>query len=284
MTDGGMKAPPAILSDAEAVIAKQVLLGGNLAKLNDAQQLNLVIMLCEDLHLNWRTGPIQIIPIDGRQQLYMGKGGTDQLRMVRKITLEEINTEIIQDVFVVRFRAKDPEGRSDEDSGAVPIGGLKGMALANAIKKARTQAKRRVTLSICGLGFLDESELEGISADRLGRPRNVDPATGEVKPPGGNGHGTAESVDRPSSAAQGKVLWAVWRKHGMNEQQLRRFFKLQYDLDSTAALNEVEMKRLIEHLQTITTKDLLDSLARLEADAAAENVQTDIRPDDEDQV
>jgi hypothetical protein len=237
-------------------------------------------MLCEDLHLNWRTGPIQIIPIDGKQQLYMGKGGTDQMRMVRKITLEEISTEVIQDVFVARYRAKDAEGRSDEDCGAVPIGGLKGMALANAIKKARTQAKRRVTLSICGLGFLDESELEGIAPERLGRSKHVDPQTGEVKPPDGNGHGAAGSVDQPSSPAQGKLLWAVWRKHGLNEPQLRRFFKLQYQLESTAALSEAEMKRLIEHLQTISTKDLMESLARLQA-AAAEDLAHPTDADDE---
>ena len=35
-------------------------------------------------------------------------------------------------------------------------------ALANAIMKAETKAKRRVTLSICGLGMLDETELETI--------------------------------------------------------------------------------------------------------------------------
>jgi hypothetical protein len=35
---------------------------------------------------------------------------------------------------------------------------LVGEDLGNAMKKATTQAKRRVTLSICGLAFLDETE------------------------------------------------------------------------------------------------------------------------------
>jgi hypothetical protein len=34
--------------------------------------------------------------------------------------------------------------------------------MANALMKAETKAKRRVTLSICGLGMLDESEVESI--------------------------------------------------------------------------------------------------------------------------
>ena len=44
-------------------------------------------------------------------------------------------------------------------------------ALANAIMKTETKAKRRATLSICGLGFLDESEIETIP--RTARARNA---------------------------------------------------------------------------------------------------------------
>jgi hypothetical protein len=40
---------------------------------------------------------------------------------------------------------------------------VKGEFRANLIMKAVTKAKRRVTLSICGLGFLDESEVESIA-------------------------------------------------------------------------------------------------------------------------
>jgi hypothetical protein len=38
--------------------------------------------------------------------------------------------------------------------------------LANALMKAETKAKRRVTLSIAGLGWLDETELETIPQAR----------------------------------------------------------------------------------------------------------------------
>jgi hypothetical protein len=43
--------------------------------------------------------------------------------------------------------------------------------------KAETKAKRRLTLSLVGLGFLDESETEG------GQTVDVDPETGEVREP-----------------------------------------------------------------------------------------------------
>jgi hypothetical protein len=63
-------------------------------------------------------------------------------------------------------------GRTDESTGAVPIKGVHGEALANAFLKAETKAKRRVTLSICGLGLLDETELETIPRDSFGKLRS----------------------------------------------------------------------------------------------------------------
>lgn len=59
-----------------------------------------------------------------------------------------------------------PHGRQDESIGAVPIAALKGEALANAMMKCETKAKRRVTLSICGLGMLDETEVESVSSSQ----------------------------------------------------------------------------------------------------------------------
>jgi hypothetical protein len=61
---------------------------------------------------------------------------------------------------VVTAKAMDKNGKVDTSTGAVTISNLKGDALANALMKAETKAKRRVTLSICGLGILDESETD----------------------------------------------------------------------------------------------------------------------------
>jgi hypothetical protein len=58
--------------------------------------------------------------------------------------------------------------------GAVSLVGLRGEALANAIMKAETKAKRRATLSICGLGFLDETEIETIP-DARSEPSQPEP-------------------------------------------------------------------------------------------------------------
>jgi hypothetical protein len=107
------------------------------------------------------------LKLSGKEVLYATRGATDQLAQVYKITREIIKTEHIQDVFVATCRASLPEGRFDISTGAVSIGNLKGNDLANALMKAETKAKRRATLSLCGLGFLDESEIETIPKERV---------------------------------------------------------------------------------------------------------------------
>jgi len=49
--------------------------------------------------------------------------------------------------------------------GFAKIAGLKGDMLGNAMLKAVTKAKRRATLSMCGLGMLDEEEIKSINED-----------------------------------------------------------------------------------------------------------------------
>ena len=67
--------------------------------------------------------------------------------------------------------------RQDESTSTVFIDTC-GEQLANAMMKAETKAKRRVTLSICGLGLLDETEVEDVVDDA---PRGkVASVTGEV--------------------------------------------------------------------------------------------------------
>ena len=65
-------------------------------------------------------------------------------------------------LYVVTATGVDARGRSDAATGAVSIRGLQGEALANALMKAETKAKRRLTLSICGLGMLDETEVDSV--------------------------------------------------------------------------------------------------------------------------
>jgi hypothetical protein len=137
------------------------LIGGDLAKLNPEQRLAYYHKVCESLGLNELTQPFAYITLNGKLQLYAKRDCTEQLRKIHNVSVTIVAREVVEDCYVVTARASTPQ-RQDESIGAVPIGSLKGEARANAMMKAETKAKRRVTLSICGLGLLDETEVDSI--------------------------------------------------------------------------------------------------------------------------
>lgn len=149
-----------------AEIIEKVIMQGDLAKLSPEQRLNYYTSVCQSLGLNPLTKPFDYIQLNGKLTLYAKKDATDQLRRSHKISIVIAQRDHSGDICIVTARATLPDGRCDEATGVVSIGGLKGDSLANALMKAETKAKRRVTLSICGLGFLDETEIETIPSAR----------------------------------------------------------------------------------------------------------------------
>lgn len=156
----------------EAVVAK-----GNLAALSPAERVNYYQQTCASLGLNPLTKPFEYITLNNKLTLYATRTAADQLRKRDGVNIEIVSREQVGDLYVVVARATDREGRFDEEIGAVSTKGLAGENLANAMMKALTKAKRRVTLSICGLGWLDETEVDSIPH---ARPGFVDAETGEI--------------------------------------------------------------------------------------------------------
>jgi hypothetical protein len=117
------------------------------------------------------TKPFDYIVLNGKLTLYALKACTDQLRKLHGVSIEIVSYRETDGLYSVHVRAKDRDGREDEDFGVVALPDtLKGDARANSILKAVTKAKRRATLSICGLGFLDETEIEDIPASAKRAP------------------------------------------------------------------------------------------------------------------
>lgn len=135
---------------------------GDLSKLSPDERWSYYIQVCRSVGLNPATQPFQYITLSGKLVLYATKGAAEQLRDNNGVSIDITSRERIDDLYVVTARATTPDGRHDEEIGAVPISNLKGDALANALMKATTKAKRRVTLSMIGLGMLDETEVETI--------------------------------------------------------------------------------------------------------------------------
>lgn len=146
---------------------ERVLIQGDLSKLHPEERVYYYKKVCESVGLNPLTKPFEYITLNGKLVLYALRAATDQIRSVKGVSLQITSRELIGDVYTVTARAKMGD-REDESTGAVSVASLKGETLANAYMKAETKAKRRVTLSICGLGMLDETEVESIA-----RPNHI---------------------------------------------------------------------------------------------------------------
>ncbi len=152
----------AVVPISSATQIENVLVNGDVGKMPPEQRLAYYQQVCASLGLNPLTKPFSYIVLNGKTVLYALKDCTEQLRNNRGVSLQIPSREVHEGVYVVTARATLPSGRQDESTGAVSIDALKGEARANAMMKAETKAKRRVTLSICGLGMLDETEVETI--------------------------------------------------------------------------------------------------------------------------
>ena len=164
-------------SNVELSIIEQVVMQGDLSKLNPEQRVVYYNKVCESIGLNPFTKPFDYIFLNGKLTLYAKKDCTEQLRKINGISIEGLENKVVDDLYIVTAKARDRSGRVDESIGAVTIGGLKGDAKANAVMKAETKAKRRVTLSIAGLGWTDETEIETIPG---AKKVSVDMSTGEI--------------------------------------------------------------------------------------------------------
>lgn len=184
----------------DAVVERVIVLG-DLSELSPRERSQYYLRVCESVGLNPATQPFLYVKLNGKLTLYATKNCTDQLRQIHTVSVERLARETIEGIHIVTATVTNGVGRRDEDVGAVSIAGLKGESLANALMKATTKAKRRATLSLCGLSFLDESEIESVN----GAQRVTVTADGEIidapKPP------SAPDLTKQLSAS---VDWDKW--------------------------------------------------------------------------
>jgi len=165
-----------------ADVLEKVVVHGDLSKLTPEERLTYYRLVCESLGLNPLTRPFDYVVLNGRLTLYANRSAADQLRKIHGISVEVVDQRQVGDLYIVHVRARDREGRTDEDMGVVSVAGLKGDALANALLKAMTKAKRRVTLSLAGLGWLDETEVEAIPEAQTVEAQAVEKREPEARP------------------------------------------------------------------------------------------------------
>lgn len=136
--------------------------GGDCARLTPTQKLAYYQARCEAAGLDPRAQPFEFVNLGGKLVLYARKAATDGLASKHGVVTTIVSQTTENDVRIVTVRATARDGRQTEDIGVVTLANLKGEALANALMKCVTKAKRRAILSLCGLGMMDETEVETV--------------------------------------------------------------------------------------------------------------------------
>lgn len=154
-------------SEDLARLMESAIVSGDLKTMTPGQKVQYYLRTCESLGMNPMSKPFDLITLNSKMVLYPNRSGTDQLRKIGNVSLTIVDRKKEGDLYIVTAQATMPNGRTDESTGAVTLNGLRGDALANALMKAETKAKRRVTLSIMGLGWVEESEVSSIKGAQL---------------------------------------------------------------------------------------------------------------------
>ena len=140
---------------------------GDCSKLSKTQRIQYYKYRCETAGLDPGTQPFQFIKMDGKLVLYAVKECAAQLSKIHGIRCSIVDKGEVLGVYQVTVKAICADGRETEDMGAVSVDGIKNKVLANALMKCVTKAKRRAILSVCGLGMLDESEIESVPGAKV---------------------------------------------------------------------------------------------------------------------
>lgn len=169
---------PAANAETMGRIAEAVFNKGDLSVLSPADRVFYVKSVCERLGLDPMTKPFDYIKTENGLQLYPNKECAAQLRSKYSINVKITDRQINSQLCIVTAQASMPNGRADESIGAVALekedgewktshegkryflanGKFRPLSpelRASALMKAETKAKRRATLSLCGLGMMD---------------------------------------------------------------------------------------------------------------------------------
>lgn len=127
------------------------------SQLSPAHRLAGVKAKCKAIGVDPMSGAFEFIAFQGTKlTLYPTRSCTDQLRMIHGVSIDKIDAGFDPDLkmYFAKVTASDKYGRTDYDEAWLDGQGL---TAQNARMKVITKAKRRVTLSICGLGAMIEA-------------------------------------------------------------------------------------------------------------------------------
>lgn len=245
---------------------ERVLVQGNLAALNPEQRVEYYNGICNSLGLNPLTRPFDYMNLQGKLTLYAKKDCTDQLRRRYGVSVKIADKSCVNGIYQVTVDAKTQDGREDSAMGAVNIKGLSGDKLANAYMKAETKAKRRVTLSICGLGMLDETETETIPGVREVKSDVVS----EKKPPATKVPSNARAAECEIKKDHWNHLKEVVEANGWNRKQVDDIVFKKWGVALTGLKTLKQFSELVDIIKNESHQVVSQTMTASDAPLAAE--------------
>src|SRR3990167_11218434 len=219
--------------DLSPEIIEKIVTKGDLSGLSIQQKLAYLKYTCERLELNPAAQPFNLISFKQgnsyKEVLYCTKAGAEQITKNNKVSHQIISEKEEKGLYIVKARASLPDSRFVEDMGIVDISkGFSGgppsnTELANLMLKAITKAKRRATLSLLGLGMMDETEAETLPENKV---IDISPKKNELPPKETNG----ENKISPISDGIGEGICAncgvVIKSKKVIENSMKEFGKV----------------------------------------------------------
>jgi hypothetical protein len=165
MPSNEMKKAPSTELVIDVRVVESMVVRGDLSGLNPQQRAAHYIRVCERLGLDPYSQPFEYLKLNGKEVMYAKKGATDQLAAIHRLNRRIVDGPKVIDLAGTKLvyavaEATLPNGRVETSTATVPL-----VDPVNVLMKCETKAKRRVTLSILGLGMLDEGELDTIPAN-----------------------------------------------------------------------------------------------------------------------
>jgi hypothetical protein len=151
-------------------IISNLVLTGDISKLDNIQRVEYYTQLCNSLDLNPLTKPFDILMLKGKTVLYPNKNCAEQLRVKDGVSIYKTESKIENNIFTYKSYARNKYGVLDEAIAAIPVAfyseeekewkSLSPQAISDIMMKCESKSKRRVTFSLCGLGFSEDDEEE----------------------------------------------------------------------------------------------------------------------------
>ena len=217
---------------------ESALVKNDYSKLNAEERMALLNKTCESMGLNPLGQPFGFFNLQGKEVLYAKKNCADQLGRVYGISMLDMTDSFNEKtcIFSVTVKMQDRDGRINMDRGDVFVSpALKGNDLANTYMKAVTKAKRRCILSMCGLGFLDETEVSDIPGARVVDPFKKDD----------------QQLESRASEKEKRELFAKFKKVSERIDNLKQSMAEKFPGIDSSRMTSVQCKEVSEWLSTL---------------------------------